>query len=669
MADAPHPDAWRGLVRRRLLAIAVIIGGWTIAVEARLMWLQVSQHEHYVQRAERQQLRTLTLAAERGDIVDRFGRVLATSADADTIYAVPNEIEDPRATAGALCRVLERCDKAFHAVLLDRLSKRKPFAYVKRLVSPEEARAVRALKLEGIGFSKESRRFYPNRELLAPILGYVGLDNRGLSGLEEKFNTLVRGEDGKALVFTDARRHVFDRVDRLPTAGASLELTVDAVLQHIVERELRAGVEEHRAAGGVAIVMDPWTGEVLAMASEPTFNPNVFGEVDPEKRRNRAVMDIYEPGSTFKAITASAALEEGLMTPQSFIDCAPGHIDIGARRVRDMHRYGVLTFEDVIVKSSNVGAIKTGLKVGGDRMLRYVRRFGFGSRLSTDLPGEEAGIVWPQLNDSALASVAMGYQVSVTPLQMAAAVSSIANGGSLYRPRVVRAIVRDGVRQPFAPEVIRRTIAPETAATLTAIMEGVVDRGTAKVAQIDGYTIAGKTGTASKLDNGAYSKQKYNASFVGFLPSRKPVATVLVVIDTPRTGAYTGGVVAAPVFKRIAEAAIRHLGVPRTINPEQPVLIARRTATEPLKNVKAGGEAVLQAGPPPAPDGIVPDLRGMSARDAVRTLARVGLTPKVAGNGVVTTQDPIAGSPLESGTSIRLWLDRDAPVPEAATQP
>jgi cell division protein FtsI (penicillin-binding protein 3) len=314
------------------------------------------------------------------------------------------------------------------------------------------------------------------------------------------------------------------------------------------------------------------------------------------------------------------------------------------------------------VKSSNVGAIKAGFRLGSEQMQRYMRRFGFGTRLSPDVPGEQAGIVWSTLTDSALASVSMGYQIGVTPLQMATAVSSIANGGQLMRPRVLRAIHRGGVRQAIAPEVIRRTVTPDTAAAVTTMMEGVVERGTAKVTQIEGYTIAAKTGTAAKLVEGRYSKQEYNSSIVGFLPSRKPAVTVLVVIDTPRSGQYYGGVVAAPVFKRIAEAAIHQLGLPRTISPEQPVLVAKRQATGvvPVAHVHDR----VPAGAPAGPEGMMPDLRGMSARAAVRALARAGMSARVAGQGVVTAQDPMAGTALEPGASVRLWLDREiAPPP------
>jgi len=630
--------------------------------------LQVFRHEEFVSKAERQHMRTLTVPALRGDIVDRDNRVLATSASVDTIYAVPSEIDDPQQTAARLCRALDDCDGDTKAGLYDRLTKKKPFQYVKRHVSPEEARRVRALGLDGIGFMAESHRFYPNRNLLGPILGYVGLDNKGLSGLEQSYNSVIRGADGKVIVVTDAKKKAFDRIERPPSAGASIEMTIDGVLQHDVDRELAAGISDNRAEGGVAIVMDPWTGEILAMASEPAFNPNVFGKIDPELRHNRAVESIYEPGSTFKTVTASAAIEENVLTPQTPIDCAPGYIDVGSRRVHDTHQYGTLTFTDVIVKSSNVGAIRAGFRIGPERLERYVRRFGFGSRLlDQELPAESPGIVWSKLSDDALMSVSMGYQVGVTPLQMATAVSSIANGGALMRPHIVRATLRNGVRQPVAPMALRRTVNGDTASTLTTIMEGVVERGTAKAAQIDGYTVAGKTGTSAKLVDGQYSKSQYMSSFVGFFPSRKPMLTVLVVIDTPRNGAYYGGAVSAPIFKRIAEVAIRHFGIPRTIDPEAPIVIARAATASTARPVTFVSPSRTSA--TPTPDGVMPDLRGLSARAAVRTLARVGLVPRLKGDGFVTAQSPTAGSPLDTASSVDLRLERQPPVVESTDSP
>jgi cell division protein FtsI (penicillin-binding protein 3) len=660
------PESWRRTIRRRLAIVLMLFGAWGVTIEARLLYLQVYQHDAYVARAERQHKRTLDVAAKRGDILDRNDRVLAFSADAESIYAVPSEIDDARKTVAALCTVLDGCNAEFRASVLDRLSRRRAFAWVKRHVSPAEARKVAALDLEGVALLTEPRRFYPNTSLGAHVIGYVGLDNQGLGGIEAAYNPLISGKSGTALIQTDARRRVFSRTERPPTTGATVQLTIDQVLQWIAERELKAGVVEHRAKGGTAIIMDPWTGEILAMANEPTFNPNAFAAVlDRDLLKNRAVQDIYEPGSTFKVVTASAALDEKLVRPSDIIDVSHGWISIGSRRINDMHRYGPLSFEDVIVKSSNVGAIKVGFRVGAERMNRYVRRFGFGTLLSPDVRGESPGIVWSQLTDSALASVSMGYQIGVTPLQMVTAVSSVANGGRLMEPHLVRATHREGRRTLVQPKVLRETVSLETASELTTIMEGVVDRGTAKASQIEGFTIAGKTGTAAKLVRGAYSKSDYMASFVGFLPSRKPVITVLVVLDSPHGKGYTGGAVAAPIFKRIAEAAIRHLGVPRSLNPEPPVLV-RRDAWEASVStrINTGSQDVLPAVLGGA-DNAMPDLRGMSARDALKRLVALGLRPRIHGDGIVAAQRPEVGTALESAIASELWLDRAPRTPPA----
>jgi cell division protein FtsI (penicillin-binding protein 3) len=413
--------------------------------------------------------------------------------------------------------------------------------------------------------------------------------------------------------------------------------------------------------------MDPRTGEILALANWPTFNPNSFVESDEAERRNRAIQDLYEPGSTFKLVTASAALEEHVVKPQDPIDCAPGYITFSGRPpIRDVHAYGVLPFADVIVKSSNVGAIKVGLRLGPERLNRYIDRFGFGRTIGPDFRGESPGIVWDpaKLDSSALASVSMGYQIAVTPLQMAAAASSIANGGMLVEPRVVRAIIKDGRRTIVQPRVLRRTVSAATAAELTAIMEEVVERGTARSAQIDGYTIAGKTGTAAKLIGGHYSKSEYNASFIGFIPSRNPVFTIIVVIDSPHAIGYYGGVVAAPVFKRIAEAALRQVGVPPNIGAAPPVLVARhepdsRSITpRPIANGPVTAATAIEAAEP----GTMPDLHGLAAREAVNVLTRLGMTARMNGNGFVIEQSPAPGDPLNAGEVSVLTLGRRAPV-------
>src|SRR3954469_4780625 len=613
---------WRPIMKRRVAIVSVLLGLWVAGIEAKLVYLQVFDRADLAARAERQQERTPPSPARRGDILDRRGRVLATSVDADTIYAVPTEIANAADAAKKLCDALRDCDRKDRQSIAEKLGQKRAFAYVKRQVAPDQAERVAALNLDGIGFIKESKRFYPNKELAAHLLGWVGVDNKGLSGVEHTYDPQIRGKAGTILVHTDARHKAFSRSERPPTSGSTIELTIDENLQHIAERELHAGVLENRAAGGTVIIMNPHTGEILAMANEPTFNPNAFRDFDDDDRRNRAVQDLYEPGSTFKVVTASAAIEEKLMPIDTIIDVSGGQIRIDKGRVvHDTHNYGALSFTDVIVKSSNVGAIKIGFKLGKERLSDYVARYGFGHTVSPDFPGESPGIVWREdkWTDSALASVSMGYQVGVTPLQMLAAVSSVANGGKYIEPRVIRAVYKDNRRSAVQPKVVRETISADTAATMTGIMEGVVERGTAKAAQIPGYTIAGKTGTAAKLVNGHYSTSNWNASFVGFLPSRDPAVAIIVVTDSPHTKGHTGGVVSAPVFKRIAEETLRYLGIGPTINPSSPVLVAH--LDDP--SARATAESEREASPvvslvADGPPGTVPDLSGLSARDAVR---------------------------------------------------
>jgi cell division protein FtsI (penicillin-binding protein 3) len=419
------------------------------------------------------------------------------------------------------------------------------------------------------------------------------------------------------------------------------------------------------------MIVDPHTGEILALANYPTFNPNAFGRFDERLRRNRAIQDLYEPGSTFKIVTASAALEEHVMGPDDRIDTGAGVIRFGSRQIDDMHRYGVLSFTDVIVKSSNVGAVKIGLRLGPEKLGRYVSRFGFGQTLLPDFRGENPGIVWnpAKLDPSALASVAMGYQVGVTPVQMASAVSSVANGGTLYEPRVVRAVIKDGRRVEVEHKALRRTISDHTAAQLTAIMEAVVERGTAKRARIDGYTIAGKTGTAHKIVDGRYSSTEYNVSFVGFLPSRKPALTIIVLIDSPHGNGDTGGVVSAPIFKRIAEASLRHLGVAPTVNAPPPVLVPARAAeSDAVAPQRVSLPIDLSATLLPARDGVMPDLRGLSARDATRALTSLGLSARLTGSGFVLEQSPAAGSVLMPGSACTVKLGRQLPIAAGAPQ-
>ncbi|HET9370699.1 MAG TPA: penicillin-binding protein, partial [Vicinamibacterales bacterium] len=468
-----------------------------------------------------------------------------------------------------------------------------------------------------------------------------------------------KGTGGVVLVQHDARRQsVSTRVQQEPTQGATVELTINLRYQHILERELSAGIREHRAVGGTAIMMDPHTGEILAMASYPSFNPNAFGRSEPSTYKIPAFQDAYEPGSTFKIVTLTAGLESGALTPNSLLDCSPGFIKLpGRKAITDDHKYGVLTFSEAIIKSSNVCAIRAGWKVGAELMSRWARRYGFGQTHVPRFRGESGGIVTPldALNDSELASMSMGYAISVTPIQMVLAMSSIANGGRLMEPHLVRAIVRNGVREEIAPKVVRQTASPSTIAWMTPILEEVVNSGTAKAAKLDRYQVAGKTGTAKKAIPGGYSDTDRNSSFVGFVPSRRPEFAILVVIDTPRAGQVYGGAVAAPIFKRIAEAALVDAGVPPTIHPAPPIL---RTVERPATEPPARQVTLVPVGTTSADRAVVPDVRGMSAREATKVMMGAGLYVRMKGEGVVVEQSPEAGATLEIGSMSVLELRR-----------
>lgn len=657
-------STWRQAFRRRLRVVGVLIGLWAVGIQARLVYLQVVEHPKYLERAIDQQTRVYEPAAKRGDLLDRNGDVLAYSVDAGTVSVNPRVVKDPAKLVAQLCDVFGDCTKTEQRELVGTVTKaRGYFAYIRRGIDPDVAQRVAALKLPGVTVQPESRRYYPGRELAAHVLGFVGRDNNGLSGVEQAFDSVVRGRTGRVLMLTDAKHATVEsRVEVQPTAGSSLELTLDLVLQHIAERELRAAVEKHRAEAGTLIAMDPNTGEILALANYPAYNPNVPGAVEAVLRRNRAVQEIYEPGSTFKIVTAAAAIEEGVISPEDMIDTAPGIIRIPGRSkpVDDEHAYGLLSFADVIIKSSNVGAIKAGWQIGAERLNRYVRRFGFGEIHAPDFRGASGGIVWPpeRLDVSGLASVSMGYQVAVTPLQMVTATAAVANGGQLWEPRLVRATITDGKREEVAPQVLRRAISPETAAALTTIMEGVVTDGTAKTAAVPGYQVAGKTGTAQKIIDGRYSDADHVGSFTGFAPSRRPALAVVVVIDAPKAGGYYGGVVAAPVFQKFTQAALRHLGIPPTLNPTTPVL----AQADPVVPARYTGRASV------APRAVqidgqltMPDLNGMGARDASLLLAQLGMTVRMRGTGVVVAQSPQAGEPIAAGLVGTLELDRPRP--------
>lgn len=670
---APSPRERR--VRLRLMLVAFSICLWAVVVLLRLVQLQVFGRDGFLRQAARQSERTINLDPRRGLVLDRNRKQLAVSVDAESIYAVPQEVRNAARTAAALGRALE-LDAAARKELTAQLQRNRAFVWVRRKVDPVKARAVRDLQLDGIGFLTENRRYYPRRELASQVLGYVGVDNTGMSGIEYAFEDFIRGKAAKVTVHIDARRRPLGSIDKPSTDGHTVVLTLDERIQYLAERELEKAVAESGAQSGQAVVMVPRTGEILALAHRPTFNPNRFGAYPSTRWRNRAVADVIEPGSVFKIFTAAAALQEKVVDPDEVIDCGAGGIEIAGTRINDHHPYDHLTFRAVMAKSSNVGAIRVAQRVGREGFNRYLREFGFGATTGVELPGESAGLLRPTSRWSALSlpSMSFGQEIGVTALQMAAAVGAVANGGYLMKPMIVRQIEdSDGRVVRFnRPVAVRHVLESPTVDTLTDLLEGVVKEGTGRRAAVPGYVVAGKTGTAQKLDAaGRYSMIDHLASFVGFVPASQPALVILVSLDTPRGDRNQAGDVAAPLFARIAEQALRHLAVP----PDDPERTLRLAAYRPQvaapaawRGEPASVEPVTQpvASTSDRTDRAMPDLRGRSAREAAIEAARRGLIVELRGSGQVFSQRPEPGTEVVPGTTCMFTLRRPAPEDPSA---
>ncbi|MDQ6802185.1 MAG: penicillin-binding transpeptidase domain-containing protein [Acidobacteriota bacterium] len=625
---------------RRLLQIFAFLAAWALVIVARLAQVQLVRHDEYVVRAQRQQERTLSLEPVRGSILDRKGRVLAESVAAVSVYADPQAIVDAPATARALAKIPSLDLTADD--IEEKLASNGGFAWIARQLPLEAGGAIRNLHLPGIYLLDEHRRTYPKGSLAANIVGYVGVDGHGLAGIEHAFETSMRGRAGKVTLLRDARRGMYfvgAEGANKPVDGADVVLTIDSVIQFITERALANAVSKWHSAGGTAVVMDPNDGSILAMASLPSFDPNHYRDFPPPTWRNRNVQEIYEPGSTFKIVTASAGLEEGVITPSQILDCGNGAIQIGNVQIHEHggNRYGMMSFEDVMLHSSNVGTIRVAVSLGDDRFYRYIRRFGFGERTGVELPGETAGLLrrtahWSQIS---AASISIGQEIGVTPLQVVTAFATVANGGVRVPPRIVARVVDSKGEIVYKPEPSppARVISEKTAAVLNEILKAVVTRGTGENAALEEHIVAGKTGTAQKSIRGLYSTDRFVASFGGYVPADRPRLAILVVIDEPK-GAEYGGTVAAPVFKQIAEPVLRYLGVApsipsRTLRLQPPLLAA--FSQEPAISARIGR---------------VPDLRGMDARAAVANATAAGLRVRTIGSGVVQSQTSIPGDVL-----------------------
>jgi cell division protein FtsI (penicillin-binding protein 3) len=551
---------------RRYVLLLLLLAGFGVIL-FRLVNLQLLQAAELTARADRQHQKTVTLEGARGTVTDRHGKVLAMNVEVPSIFGVPTSLDSPAIAARSLSSVLhvrrEEIEK--------KLRQDRHFVWLARKVEPEQGHRLEQLSIDGIGMVMEGRRFYPKGPLLSHVLGFVGMEGVGLEGLERRYESQLHGEKRLTILQRDALgRTVFPKGlrEQSPSAGQALTLTIDEVIQYIAEKELDEAVDRAHSKSGTIIVMEPQTGAILAMAVSPRFDPNAVTSLTADRWRNRALTDTYEPGSTMKLVVAAAALEEKVMMPGSLLYGENGRMTIANTTIHDHEKLGWMTFAEMIQKSSNIGAAKTGMLLGEQRLYRYLQAFGFGQRTEIDLPGEVAGLLKPPRDwgRRSLASISMGQEVGVTPLQMLSAVSAIANDGVFMKPFVVSE-VRDHKGQivkEVLPQVKRRVVSPTTARTLATMMEGVVTSGTGTKAAIPGFRVAGKTGTAQKVDprTGAYSNALSVGSFVGFVPADAPRVAMIIVIDEPQGEAW-GGVVAAPVFRRVGEQVLTYLGVPR----------------------------------------------------------------------------------------------------------
>lgn len=647
-------------MRMRLVLLALSVGAWALLVGARLVYLQVFARQDYLARGTRQSERTVDLLPRRGPILDRQGRPLAVSVDAESVCAVPREIADPQATAAALARELG-LDAAARRELLVKLQKDSVFQWVERKVAPATAQRIRALQLPGVGFVTEHRRYYPQRELAAQVIGYVGVDNKGMAGLEHLLDDEIRGRSAQVLVYTDARRRPFAQTGLPSTEGSAVVLSLDEAVQHIAERELDRAMAQTQSISGQVIVVEPFSGEILAMAQRPSFNPNRYTAYPSQHWKNRAVVDYFEPGSIFKIVTAAAALQEKVVAPGEMLDCGQGRVEVAGITINDHAVFDQLSFAQAVSKSSDVAMVRVAQRLGRDNFERYVRAFGFGVASGIELPGESPGRLRPQSRWSALSlpSLSFGQEIGVTGVQMVMAAAVLANGGYLMKPVLVKRVedAAGHVVRASQPTPVRRVLEADTVEALTDMLRSVVHEGTGRQAAIPGYEVAGKTGTAQKIDaTGRYSMIDHVASFVGFVPASRPALVVLASLDTPRGPANQGGDVAAPLFARVAEGALRVLAVP----PDDPARVLRAVA--PADGVVQAAYRPLPAGGrlerPTLDDegGAMPDLRGRSAREAAIAAARRGLVVELRGSGRVVEQSPAPGSEIEPGSTCLLVL-------------
>ena len=666
------------MVERRLTLLAAIVLLWGAAIFEKLVSLQVIRHQEYLKLARARQEMVNEIPAPRGTIFDRGGRPLAMSVQTESVLINPRKVPDVGVASDLLGLVLHMDRQSLYDKMLEAHDSGRGFFWVKRKISPEEAESLRSLRLEWIQIQTESQRHYPNGTLAAHVLGAVNFEERGTAGIEKALDSDLRGQPGRERVLTDVkRRGIESRLSSEAKAGTSVTLTLDERMQFVAEREIAAAVAAHHAVSGSVVVMNPYSGDVLAMASYPAYDPNAIPEPgdDLTRYQNHAVSVPFEPGSVYKVITLSAALETTSLRPESPINCHGGVLKLPGRTIHDSHGgIGVVPMETVLARSSNIGAIMVGMRVGQENMYQYMQKFGFGRRTGIELPAESPGKVYKlsRWGKTSLASVSMGQEVSVTTLQLAQAASVVANGGMLVKPRL---ILKKG-NQPMPAPAPVRVLKPETAITMRQMMEGVVLRGTGTRARLAGYTVGGKTGSAQIYDFAAkHYTHSYNGSFMGFAPITNPQIVAVVTLNGTRGEGGFGGAAAAPVFRVVAGEALRVLDVPKDVPEAEstPMLV---TKAEPLDDLadpdaRAGQPNILEDGDgedstadsltaaaavPAGPR--VPNFQGKTMRAVLAEAAAKGLTVLPDGSGIARVQFPAPGSPLHQGDRIKVQFKR-----------
>lgn len=691
------------LVRKRIATLFFLFTMAFLMLGGRIFWIQFVKGAELSEKATQNRMRDVPVESKRGTIYDRNGRELAISISADSVFAIPSEVKrsgKQQDTALKLSQVLGLEE----ASTLKRITADTSFEWLKRQITPEQAQQIRDMKLTGIDLTEESRRFYPKGTLASHVLGISGIDNTGLEGVDYFYNNLVGGTKGRIVIEYDAAgREIPEATHKYiaPVDGSNIMLTIDETIQYIVERELDKVFVERQAKGAAAIVMDPKSGEILAMTSRPTFDPNNYGAVPADNRRNFAINDSYEPGSTMKITTAAMALEENLVNRATPFYCS-GSITVGKETIGcpNHKAHGDQTFAQIVENSCNVGFIKVGLELGLENYFKYLQAFGFGQPTGIDLPGEATGILVNQARAKQidLATMAMGQANAVTAMQLTSAVSAVANGGKLMKPHLLKQVL-DGegnITKTYEPEMVRQVISESAAKELCYILEGEVTNGTGRNAYIEGYHVGGKTGTAQKIaPGGGYLADEYVVSFIGVAPSDNPRLVVMVVVDAPQGYPYYGGWVAAPAARQILDESLRYLEVPLrkadgavTAQNEEQVMVpdvinlhlgeARSLIVAQGLSAKEAGEGnlVWQQNPRagsklakgseviislspfdkngPGGEIIVPDLSVKSMKEVARILAELGLHLIPEGHGLSSQQSPAPGKVVTSGSTIKV---------------